>query len=170
MDVRMGGLTGIETLQRLREFDSKTPVILMTAFGTTQTAIAAMKHGAYDYVLKPFDVPKLKELVANALAAARAMKQVVSYEPLLEKEDYDLGIIGKSPAMQEVFKTIGQLAASDATALIETLVSCRDLIDLGIKPGPPMGKLLNEIRDRQLAEEFSTREEALAWAKEKTAQ
>ena len=118
MDVRMGGLTGIETLQRLREFDSKTPVILMTAFGTTQTAIAAMKHGAYDYVLKPFDVPKLKELVANALAAARAMKEVVSYEPLLEKEDYDLGIIGKSPAMQEVFKTIGQLAASDATALI----------------------------------------------------
>ncbi len=118
MDVRMGGLTGIETLQRLREFDSKTPVILMTAFGTTQTAIAAMKHGAYDYVLKPFDVPKLKELVANALAAARAMKQVVSYEPLLEKEDYDLGIIGQSPAMQEVFKTIGQLAASDATALI----------------------------------------------------
>ena len=118
MDVRMGGLTGIETLQRLREFDSKTPVILMTAFGTTQTAIAAMKHGAYDYVLKPFDVPKLKELVANALAAARAMKEVVSYEPLLEKEDYDLGIIGKSPAMQEVFKTIGQLAASDAIALI----------------------------------------------------
>ena len=65
MDVRMGGLTGSETLQRLREFDSKTPVILMTAFGTTQTAIAAMKHGAYDYVLKPFDVPKLKELIAN---------------------------------------------------------------------------------------------------------
>ncbi|MBT6451289.1 MAG: sigma-54-dependent Fis family transcriptional regulator, partial [Verrucomicrobiales bacterium] len=118
MDVRMGGLTGIETLQQLREFDSKTPVILMTAFGTTQTAIAAMKHGAYDYVLKPFDVPKLKELVANALAAARAMKEVVSYEPLLEKEDYDLGIIGKSLVMQEVFKTIGQLAASDATALI----------------------------------------------------
>jgi len=54
MDVRMGGLTGIETLQRLREFDSKTPVILMTAFGTTQTAIKAMKYGAYDYITKPF--------------------------------------------------------------------------------------------------------------------
>ena len=118
MDVRMGGITGIETLQRLREFDSKTPVILMTAFGTTQTAIKAMKYGAYDYITKPFDVPKLQKLVANALAAARAMKQVVSYEPLLEKEDYDLGIIGHSAAMQEVFKTIGQLAASDATVLI----------------------------------------------------
>ena len=118
MDVRMGGLTGIETLQRLREFDSRTPVILMTAYGSTQTAIQAMKHGAYDYLTKPFDVPKLQELVANALSAARAMKQVVSYEPLLEQEDYDLGIIGQSPAMQEVFKTIGQLAASDATVLI----------------------------------------------------
>ena len=118
MDVRMGGITGIETLQCLREFDSKTPVILMTAFGTTQTAIKAMKYGAYDYITKPFDVPKLQDLVSNALQAARAMKQVVSYEPLLEKEDYDLGIIGQSAAMQEVFKTIGQLAASDATVLI----------------------------------------------------
>ncbi len=118
MDVRMGGITGIETLQRLREFDSKTPVILMTAFGTTQTAIQAMKHGAYDYILKPFDVPKLEEMVDKALGAARSMNQVVSYEPLLEKEDFDLGIIGQSAPMQEVFKTIGQLAASDATALI----------------------------------------------------
>ena len=46
MDVRMGGISGIETLQRLREFDSKTPAIIMTAFGTTQTAIQAMKHGS----------------------------------------------------------------------------------------------------------------------------
>ena len=118
MDVRMGGITGIETLQRLREFDSKTPVILMTAFGTTQTAIQAMKHGAYDYILKPFDVPKLEEMVDRALNAARSMKQVVSYQPMLEEEDFDLGIIGQSAPMQEVFKTIGQLAASDATALI----------------------------------------------------
>ena len=118
MDVRMVGITGIETLQQLREFDTKTPVILMTAYGTTQTAIQAMKHGAYDYILKPFDVPKLEELVAKALDASRLMKQVVSYEPLPDKEDYDLGIIGQSPSMQEVFKTIGQLASSDATVLI----------------------------------------------------
>ena len=90
----------------------------MTAFGTTQTAIQAMKHGAYDYILKPFDVPKLEEMVDKALGAARSMKQVVSYEPLLDKEDFDLGIIGQSAPMQEVFKTIGQLATSDATALI----------------------------------------------------
>ena len=118
MDIRMGGLNGIETLREIREFDTKLPVILMTAFGTTQTSIQAMKYGAYDYLLKPFDVPKLEALVDAALKAARDMKQKVSYEPLLETEDYDLGIIGRSAPMQEVFKTIGQLAGTNATALI----------------------------------------------------
>src|SRR6267154_378479 len=118
MDVRMGGMTGLETLRRIRQIDSKLLVILMTAYGTTQTAIEAMKFGAYDYLLKPFDVPKLKDLVNNALKAARDMKQVVSYQPLLETEDYELGIIGRSEPMQQVFKLIGQLAGSDATALI----------------------------------------------------
>src|SRR5271167_1373689 len=118
MDVRMGGISGLETLRRLRQADAKLLVILMTAYGTTQTAIEAMKLGAYDYLLKPFDVPKLKEIVANAFKAARDMKQVVSYEPLLESEDYELGIVGRSEPMQQVFKLIGQVAASDATALI----------------------------------------------------
>src|SRR5438477_13009508 len=118
MDVRMGGMTGLETLRRIRQMDSKLLVILMTAYGTKQTAIEAMKLGAYDYLLKPFDVPKLKEIVFGALKAARDMKQVVSYQPLLEKEDYELGIVGRSEPMQQVFKLIGQLAGSEATALI----------------------------------------------------
>src|SRR5208282_1625984 len=118
MDVRMGGMNGLETLRRLRAADPRLLVILMTAYGTTQTAIEAMKLGAYDYLLKPFDVPKLKELVTNAFKAARDMRQVVSYQPLLEKEDYELGIVGRSEPMQQVFKLIGQLAASDATALV----------------------------------------------------
>ncbi|MGA3283631.1 MAG: sigma-54 dependent transcriptional regulator [Verrucomicrobiota bacterium] len=118
MDVRMGGMNGLETLRRIRAADPRLLVILMTAYGTTQTAIEAMKLGAYDYLLKPFDVPKLKEIVANALKAARDMKQVVSYQPLLESEDYELGIVGRSEPMQQVFKLIGQVAATDATALI----------------------------------------------------
>ena len=118
MDVRMGGMTGLETLRKLRQIDSKVPVIMMTAYGTTQTAIEAMKLGAYDYLLKPFDVPKLKEIVFTALKAARDMKRVVSYQPLLESEDYEVGVVGRSEPMQKVFKLIGQLAASDATALI----------------------------------------------------
>jgi len=118
MDIRMGGINGLETLRRIRQMDSKQLVILMTAYGTPQTAIEAMKLGAYDYLLKPFDVAKLKEVIGNALNAARDMKQVVSYQPFLESEDYELGIVGRSEPMQQVFKLIGQLAVSDATALI----------------------------------------------------
>ncbi|MGD1089345.1 MAG: sigma-54 dependent transcriptional regulator [Verrucomicrobiota bacterium] len=118
MDVRMGGMNGLETLRRIRTANPKLLVILMTAYGTTQTAIEAMKLGAYDYLLKPFDALKLKELVGNALKAARDMKQVVSYQPLLESEDYELGIVGRSGVMQQVFKLIGQVAVSNATALI----------------------------------------------------
>src|SRR5215469_6582073 len=118
MDIRMGGINGLETLRRIRQMDSKLLVILMTAYGTTQTAIEAMKLGAYDYLLKPFDVIKLKEIVSNALKAAQDMRQIVSYQPLLESEDYESGIVGRSEAMQQVFKMIGQVAATDATALI----------------------------------------------------
>src|SRR5512140_2833819 len=118
MDVRMGGMTGMETLRRIRDIDSKLLVILMTAYGTTQTAIEAMKLGAYDYLLKPFDIPKLKDIVAKALKAAEDMRQVVSYQPLLESEDYELGIVGRSEPMQQVFKLIGQVAATDTTTLI----------------------------------------------------
>lgn len=117
-DIRMAGLNGLETLRRIRQMDPKLPVILMTAYGTTQTAIEAMKLGAYDYLLKPFDVPRLKQLVADALKAARDMSQIVVVQPQLEQQDYDLGVIGRSESMQEVFKLIGQLATSDATALI----------------------------------------------------
>src|SRR3989441_6519746 len=93
MDVRMGGVNGLEPLRRLRQIDASLPVIMMTAYGTTQTAIEAMKLGAYDYLLKPFDVPKLKQIVFDALNAARARKEIASdrpYQPLLESEDYDL--------------------------------------------------------------------------------
>jgi len=118
MDIRMGGINGLETLRRIRQMDSKLLVILMTAYGTTQTAIEAMKLGAYDYLLKPFDVVKLKDIVNNALKAAHDMRQIVSYQPLLESEDYEAGIVGRSEAMQQVFKMIGQVAGTDATALV----------------------------------------------------
>jgi nitrogen regulation protein NR(I) len=118
MDIRMGGINGLETLRRIRQLDSKLLVILMTAYGTTQTAIEAMKLGAYDYLLKPFDVVKLKDIVNNALKAAHDMRQIVSYQPLLESEDYESGIVGRSEAMQQVFKMIGQVAGTEATALV----------------------------------------------------
>ena len=118
MDVRMGGISGLETLRRLRQTDARTPVIMMTAYGSTQTAIEAMKLGAYDYLLKPFDVPKLKQIVYSALKAAREMKQAIAIQPADFDDDTDAGIVGRSEAMQTIFKTIGQLSASDATVLI----------------------------------------------------
>ncbi|MFM7100516.1 MAG: sigma 54-interacting transcriptional regulator, partial [Verrucomicrobiota bacterium] len=117
-DIRMAGINGLETLRRLRQLDPRLPVILMTAYGTTQTAIEAMKLGAYDYVLKPFDIPRLQQMVADALKAARDMRQAVAVRPQLEPQDYELGVIGRSEAMQSVFKLIGQVAPTDATVLI----------------------------------------------------
>jgi two-component system nitrogen regulation response regulator GlnG len=118
MDIRMGATSGLDTLRKLRELDPKLLVIMMTAYGTTQTAIEAMKLGAYDYVLKPLEVPKLKALIESALKTARDMREVVSYQPLLASEDHAEGIVGKSEPMQQVFKLIGQVSQSDATVLI----------------------------------------------------
>src|SRR5206468_1887130 len=99
LDLRMGaGLDGLETLRRIRGLDAKVPVIMMTAYGTTQAAIEAMKLGAFDYLLKPFDIPHLQAVVLGALKAAHDMRQVVSYQPLLQSEDYELGIVGRSAA------------------------------------------------------------------------
>ncbi|HUI08173.1 MAG TPA: sigma-54 dependent transcriptional regulator [Verrucomicrobiae bacterium] len=118
MDIRMGATNGLDTLRKLRELDPKLLVIMMTAYGTTQTAIEAMKLGAYDYVLKPLEVPKLKALIESALKTARDMREVVSYQPLLDTEDHAEGIVGQSEAMQQVFKLIGQVSQSEATVLI----------------------------------------------------
>jgi two-component system nitrogen regulation response regulator GlnG len=94
-------------------------VILMTAFGTTQTAIEAMKFGAYDYVMKPFDQAKLITLVDKALSARRDLAAATkSTRTLVNPADYKEGIVGSSEPMQEVLKSIGQVAASDATVLI----------------------------------------------------
>ena len=81
MDVRMGGMTGLETLRKIRASDPKLLVILMTAYGTTQTAIEAMKLGAYDYLLKPFDIAKLKEVISNAFKAARGITEGTRFHP-----------------------------------------------------------------------------------------
>ena len=119
LDNRMGGISGIETLQHLRTAAPQSLVILMTAYGTTQTAIEAMKHGAFDYVLKPFDLAKLKDLVAKALKASRdSLSTEDAYEHLLNTSDYAEGIVGSGEKMQQVLKQVGQVAASEATVMI----------------------------------------------------
>jgi DNA-binding NtrC family response regulator len=119
MDNRMEGISGMEALQHIHALVPQTMVILMTAYGTTQTAIEAMKFGAFDYIIKPFDVKKILNLTEKAAEAYRDLNAAVeAYTPLLNSDDYSEGMVGRSEAMQEVFKVIGQVAASEATVLI----------------------------------------------------
>ena len=115
----MGGMSGIETLQHLRTEAPGSLVILMTAYGTAQTAIEAMKHGAFDYVLKPFDLTKLRELVAKGLKASQdAINPESVHRRILSQEDVDEGIVGSGEKMQQVLKKVGQVAASEATVMV----------------------------------------------------
>jgi len=118
LDVRMSGMGGIEALQHIRSASPKQLVVLMTAFGTAQTAIEAMKYGAFDYVMKPFDPQKVIALTENALKVHADLRAVGDYKPSLNTEDYKEGIVGSSTVMQEVFKVIGQVTASDVTVMI----------------------------------------------------
>jgi two-component system nitrogen regulation response regulator GlnG len=118
LDIRMGGMGGIETLQHIRSINPRQLVILMTAFGTAQTAIEAMKYGAFDYIMKPFDPQKVLNLAANAMKTHADLRAAGDYKPTINTEDYKEGIVGSSAAMQEVFKTIGQVTASDVTVMI----------------------------------------------------
>lgn len=117
MDVRLPGMDGLQTFQALREMDRKLPVIIMTAYGTTETAIQATKLGAFDYVLKPFEIPAILELMEQALSAGRFMRSRVEVDAQPETAPCD-ALIGRSQAMQEVYKAIGRVAPTDATVLI----------------------------------------------------
>ncbi|MBW2053794.1 MAG: sigma-54-dependent Fis family transcriptional regulator [Deltaproteobacteria bacterium] len=117
MDVRLPGINGLETFQAMHEMDPKLPVIIMTAFGTMETAIEATKLGAFDYVLKPFDIPEMLNLIQQALEAGRFMRSPVEMDGLPDTDSSD-AIIGRSKVMQEVYKVIGRVAPTDATVLI----------------------------------------------------
>jgi DNA-binding NtrC family response regulator len=121
MDIKMPGRTGIEVLKEIRQIDPKSLVILMTAYGTTETAIEAMKHGAFDYIVKPFPIPQMKELVEKALSLRRLMKEQVTYGQMeFEKEEAGAEgrIVGSSQKMQEIYKLVGQISQSDITVLL----------------------------------------------------
>ena len=118
MDIRMPRMGGLRALTEIRETDPRLPVIIMTAYGSMQTAIEAMKSGAYEYVLKPFDIPEMQELVGKALTAGELMRRTVTYRPGEEEGDGEDVIVGSSPGMQEVFKLIGQVAEQDVTVLL----------------------------------------------------
>ena len=117
LDIRLPGMNGLEAFERLHAMEPKLPVIIMTAYGTTETAIKATRMGAFDYILKPFDIPDMLAAIRKALNAGRFMRTPVALNTTPENADRD-AIIGSSPAMQEVYKAIGRVAATDATVLI----------------------------------------------------
>jgi nitrogen regulation protein NR(I) len=114
-DLKMPGLSGLELIGQLHTAKPKLPIILMTAFGTTDTAIEATKLGAFDYLLKPFDMTELMDLVGKAAACNRLMSDPIEVGAA---ESTQTAIIGNSRAMQAIYKEIGRVAATAVTVLI----------------------------------------------------
>jgi two-component system nitrogen regulation response regulator GlnG len=118
LDIHLPDLSGLEAFRHIRQQDSRIPVVFITGHGTTDTAIEAMKLGAYDYLLKPLELAPLRALVARAFEISRLM-QVPAVLPAEESagERSDV-LVGRCPAMQEVYKAIGRVAPQDVTVLI----------------------------------------------------
>ncbi len=117
LDVRLSDMSGMDVFNEARQIDPQLPVIMITAFGTTETTIEAMKRGAVDYLLKPLDLPELREVVRKALELRR-LRSVPAVMPGDRPDESADQIVGRSAVMQEVCKAIGRVAPLDVTVLI----------------------------------------------------
>src|SRR5688572_27459219 len=114
-DVRLPGMSGIDLLRRIREFDPAIPVIIMTAHGTIEGAVEAVKMGAFDYMKKPVDLEELK-LLADRARETALLKQELSYYRRRAASELPLaGVLGNSPALRAVMDRARQIAALDET-------------------------------------------------------
>jgi two-component system response regulator HydG len=118
LDIKMPGMDGIELQNRLREADPDLIVIVMTGYASVETAIQALKQGAYDYICKPFEPDELVHTINNALEHRRAKKEVVQLREHLQEAFPRVQIIGQSPAMKRIYELIEMVAPTDATVLI----------------------------------------------------
>ena len=116
-DLRMEGLDGFELIDRLRALDPILPILIMTAFGSIDTAIEAIRRGAYHYVAKPFQLGEVLLHVERALGERRLREENRSLRTLLGETTYS-GMVGRSEAMQVLFETIERVAQSSAPVLI----------------------------------------------------
>src|SRR5262245_16632050 len=114
-DMKLPGLNGLELVRELHTTKPRLPIILMTAHGTTETAIEATKSGAYDYLLKPFEMPELLEMVEKAVASSRLMSEPVELGAAGVARD---ALIGNSRPMQAIYKEIGRIASKPVNVLI----------------------------------------------------
>ncbi|MEZ5703567.1 MAG: response regulator [Burkholderiaceae bacterium] len=111
-DIRMPGGTGLDLLEKVKEKLPGLPVIIMTAFSDLDSAVSAFQGGAFEYLPKPFDLPKAVELINRAVEESRR-EEVVEERMVAAPE-----MLGQAPAMQDVFRAIGRLSQSQVTVLI----------------------------------------------------
>jgi two-component system, NtrC family, response regulator AtoC len=118
VDVRMPGMTGLEVTRAVRKEYPCLPILVMTAFGSMETAVEAIHEGAFDFISKPMNFEELKKTVARALAQPKLQASRGEGSEELEEGDQFGAVIGRSPAMVEVYKTIARVAPTKSTVLI----------------------------------------------------
>jgi nitrogen regulation protein NR(I) len=118
LDLRLPDQSGLDVYQQIRRVDARIPVIFVTMAKTADAAIEAMRQGAYDYLFKPLDPHQLRRVVGEALEVARRMRQPAVVAETVPDPDVDGAIVGSCPAMCEVYKAIGRVAAQDVPVLI----------------------------------------------------
>jgi DNA-binding NtrC family response regulator len=118
VDIKMPGMDGMELQRRLRDADPELTVIIMTGYASVETAVQALKNGAYDYITKPVDPDELAHLVENALGHKRYKRELEKLRENLEEIYPETKLIGNSPAMRRVLELIEMVAPTDTTVLI----------------------------------------------------
>ncbi len=117
-DMKLPGMSGIEFMKKAKEMRPELPVVFITAFGTIEKAVEAMRLGAYDYITKPFDRDEFLLTIEKAVEFQRLKDENLKLRSELESQRAFADMVGGSRAMQEIFTTIEKVAASDATVLI----------------------------------------------------
>jgi two-component system response regulator PilR (NtrC family) len=105
-DMKMPKIDGFELLKKIKEISPETIVIMITAFGTTESAVEAMKFGAYDYINKPFNIDEIRLIVRKAIEKKRLSEEIVLLREKVQTSYTLENIVGMSPKMQELFKII----------------------------------------------------------------
>ncbi len=118
IDIKMPGMDGMELQRRLKDIDSELTVIIMTGYASVETAVEALKRGAYDYITKPIDPDDLVHLVSNALGHKRYRRELEQLRENLREIYPETQLIGNSPAMRRVMELIEMVAPTDTTVLI----------------------------------------------------
>ena len=118
LDLRLPDQSGLEIYQAIRQVDGRIPVIFITLARSADSAIEAMRQGAYDYLFKPLDLQELRRVVNEALEVGRRMRRPAAVAETPPDPDFPGAIVGTCPAMREVYKSIGRVAAQNLPVLI----------------------------------------------------